>query len=82
MTRCVSCAEFEIAFSYENYKKFASFRLPKLSVIRNTEYSDKVTVRVAVELSEADEFVADFDGFFCKRQPISRLSDVLVSFNE
>ena len=82
VTRCVSCAEFEIAFSYENYKKFAAFRLPKLSVIRSTEYSDKVTVRVAVELSAADGFVADFDGFFCKRQPISRLSDVLVPFNE
>ena len=82
VTRCVSCAEFEIAFSYENYKKFAAFGLPALSVIRSTEYSDKVTVRIAVELSAAEGFVADFESFFCKRQPISRLSDVLVAFKE
>lgn len=79
---CVPCAEFRIEFSYENYKKFSAFRLPKKSVIRSTEYSDKVTVILAVDSSLADSFVTEFEGFYCKRQPISRLSDVLISFDK
>lgn len=80
VTECVLCAEFRIEFSYENYKKFSAFKLPERSVIRSTEYSDKVSVRLAVDEKYASDFVSAFDNFYCKRQPISRLSDVLVSF--
>lgn len=82
VTECVTCAEFLIGFSYENYKKFSSFKLPERSVIRSTEYSDKVNVRLAVDVNFADDFVSAFDNFYCKRQPISRLSDILVSFDK
>ena len=80
VTECVLCAEFLIEFTYENYKKFSAFKLPERSVIRSTEYSDKVSVRLAVDEKYASDFVSAFDNFYCKRQPISRLSDVLVSF--
>lgn len=80
VTECVLCAEFLIEFTYENYKKFSAFKLPERSVIRSTEYSDKVSVRLAVDEKYASDLVSAFDNFYCKRQPISRLSDVLVSF--
>ena len=80
VTECVLCSEFLIEFTYENYKKFSAFKLPERAVIRSTEYSDKVSVRLAVDEKYASDFVSAFDNFYCKRQPISRLSDILVSF--
>ena len=82
VTECVTCAEFLVEFTYENYKKFSSFKMPERSVMRSTEYSDKVNVRLAVDIDLADDFVSAFDNFYCKRQPISRLSDILVSFDK
>jgi len=82
VSECVVCTEFLIDFSYENYKKFSSFRLPARAVLRSVEYSDKVTVILAVDKEISDDFMRAFDGFFCKKQPISRLSDVLISFDK
>lgn len=81
VTECVTCTEFEIAFSYENYKKFSSFKLPERSVVRSTEYGECVTVKLAVDKVSVEDFLEKFDGFYCKRQAINRLSDVLISFD-
>lgn len=82
VTECVTCAEYEIPFSYENYKRFPLLKLPERSSVRSVEYAECVKVRLAVDAQKADEFLENFDGFYCKKQPISRLSDVLISFDK
>lgn len=82
VTECVNCAEYEILFSYENYKRFPLFKLPERSSIISVEYSECVKVRLAVDARKADDFLESFDGFYFKKQPISRLSDVLISFDK
>lgn len=81
VSELLECACFSISFSYENYKKFSAFKLPDRCLIENIEYGEKVEVRLVLSVDLADKFVADFDGFFLKRQPISRLSNVWREFD-
>ncbi len=77
----VECACFSINFSYENYKKFSAFKLPEKSIIEKIEYGESVEVQLVLSLENAQKFVADFDNFFLKRQPIGRLSNVWREFS-
>ncbi len=82
VTRCVLCAKFQIDFSYENYKVFSNFKMPKYSKIVSIEYGEKVMVSLIVKKEESEKFCADFENFYNKRQPISRLTDVIFEFEE
>ena len=76
------CAAFEIDFSYENYKKFSAFRLPAYTFVYPPEFGSGVKIKLVTQAENADEFVDAFNGFFLKRQPISRLNDVLHEFKK
>lgn len=78
----VLCAAFEIDFSYENYKKFSTFRLPAYTFVYPPEFGSGVKIKLVTQAEKADEFVDAFNGFFLKRQPISRLNDVLHEFKK
>lgn len=80
--RCVFCDEFEIDFSYENYKLFSNFKLPLFSRILKVEYGLEVKLNIAVSVDFSEKFLADFEDFFNKRQPISRLSAHYFDFEE
>ena len=82
VTRCVLCSKFRVDFSYENYKIFSNFRMPKYSKNLSIEYSDKVTVFFAVKKEECDNFVASFEDFYNKKQAIERLNDIIYEFEE
>lgn len=82
ITKCVLCVKLSIDFSYENYKKFAQFKMPKYSKILTTEYSDKVSLTIAVKKEECENFIASFENFYSKRQPITALNDIICEFNE
>ena len=82
VTRCVLCSKFRVDFSYENYKIFSNFRMPKYSKNLSIEYSDKVTVFFAVKKEECDSFVASFEDFYNKKQAIERLNDIIYEFEE
>lgn len=76
----LECAVFKIDFSYDNYKKFANFKLSEKSVIENLNYGEKVCLNVVTDVNFADEFLNKFNDFYLKRQPISRLSNVWREF--
>ena len=78
----VLCAAFEIDFSYENYKKFSAFRLPAYTFVYPPEFGSGVKIKLVTQAENADEFLDSFNGFFLKRQPISRLNDVLHEFKK
>ena len=77
----LECAVFKIEFSYENYKKFAQFKLPERCVIENLEYGEKVCLNIVLSVNFADEFLNKFNDYFLKRQPISRLTNVWREFS-
>ena len=77
----LECAVFKIDFSYENYKKFAQFKLPERCVIENPEYGEKVCLNIVLSVNFADEFLNKFNDYFLKRQPISRLTNVWREFS-
>lgn len=81
VTELIECACFSINFPYENYKKFSSFKLPEKCVIENLEYCESVNLQLVLSADLADKFIADFENFFLKKQPISRLSNVLREFS-
>lgn len=76
----VPCACYEIDFSYENYKKFALYRLPKRSFVAPPEYGVTVKTKIIVDSEECSSFENSFNDFFQKKQPIGRLNDVLYEF--
>ena len=82
ITKCVLCTKFIVNFSYENYKKFNTFKMPKYSKVLSTEYSDKVNVTFAVRKEDGDQFVNSFEGFYNKKQAISSLNDIICEFEE
>ena len=82
VTKCVLCSKFKVDFSYDNYKKFTNFRMPKYSKTLSIEYSDKVSVLFAVRKEDGDNFVATFEDFYNKKQSIERLSDIIYEFDE
>ena len=77
----LECAVFKIEFSYENYKKFAQFKLPEKCVIENLEYGEKVCLNLVLGVNFADEFLNKFNDYFLKRQPIGRLTNVWREFS-
>ena len=82
VTKCVLCEKIQVDFSYDNYKKFSSFKMPKYSKTLSIEYSDKVQVFFAVRKEDCDLFVSSFENFYNKRQAISRLNDIIYEFEE
>ena len=82
VTKCVLCSKFKVDFSYDNYKKFTNFRMPKYSKTLSIEYSDKVSVLFAVRKEDGDNFVATFEDFYNKKQSIERLNDIIYEFDE
>lgn len=82
VSRCVLCTLFSVGFSYDHYKKFNAFKMPKYSKTLSLEYSDKVNVTFAVRKEDGEKFLLDFEGFFNKRQPISALNDIIQEFEE
>ncbi len=82
VTRCVLCSKFRVDFSYENYKIFSNFKMPKYSKNLSIEYSDKVTVFFAVKKEECDSFLSAFENFYNKKQAIARLNDIIYEFEE
>lgn len=82
VTKCVLCTKFKVDFSYENYKIFSNFRMPKYSKNLSVEYSDKVTILFAVRKEDGDGFVSSFEDFYNKRQAIERLNDIIYEFEE
>lgn len=81
VTELIECARFYISFSYENYKKFSAFKLPEKCLTENLEYCESVNLQLVLPAVLSEKFVADFESFFLKRQPISRLSNVLREFS-
>ena len=82
ITKCVLCTKYLVPFSYENYKKFNMFKMPKYSKTLSTEYSDKVNVTFAVRKEDAEAFVGSFESFYNKKQAISALTDIICEFEE
>ena len=82
VTKCVLCTKFQVDFSYDNYKKFGNFKMPKYSKTLKIEYSDKVNVSFAVRKEDCDLFLSSFENFYNKRQAISRLNDIIYEFEE
>ena len=82
ITKCVLCTKYLVPFSYENYKKFNMFKMPKYSKTLSTEYSDKVNVTFAVRKEDAEVFISSFESFYNKKQPISALTDIICEFEE
>lgn len=82
ITKCVLCTKYLVSFSYENYKKFNMFKMPKYSKTLSTEYSDKVNVTFAVRKEDAEAFVGSFESFYNKKQSISALTDIICEFEE
>ena len=82
ITKCVLCTKFLVQFSYEHYKKFNMFKMPKYSKILSTEYSDKVNVTFAVRKEDSEQFVSSFESFYNKKQAIDALTDIICEFEE
>ncbi len=82
ITKCILCTKFLVSFSYENYKKFNMFKMPKYSKILSTEYSDKVNVTCVVRKEESEQFVLAFESFYNKKQAITSLNDIICEFEE
>ena len=82
VTKCVLCSKFSVEFSYENYKIFTNFKMPKYSKTLSIEYSDKVRICFVVRKEDGDKFVSDFEDFYNKRQAIERLNDIIQEFEE
>lgn len=82
ITKCVLCTKFLVEFSYENYKKFNLFKMPKYSKILSTEYSDRVSVCFAVRKEDGENFVSSFESFYNKKQAIASLNDIICEFEE
>ena len=82
VTKCVLCSTYQVDFSYDNYKRFSTFKMPKYSKTLSTEYSDKVYVKFAVRKEDGDLFVSSFENFYNKKQAIARLSDIIYEFKE
>ena len=82
VTKCVLCSKFSVEFSYENYKIFTNFKMPKYSKTLSIEYSDKVRICFVVRKEDGDKFVSDFEDFYNKSQAIERLNDIIHEFEE
>ncbi len=82
ISKVVLCISYLIDFSYENYKRFACFKMPEYSKTTGIEYAEKVYVKLLVIKEEGEKFVNAFNDFFNKRQSITPLSEVFAEFEQ